>query len=215
MTNNPKRTLVSPSHAPIELGLLQSILEQDELNPSPSYPFDPSDPEAEAYFATLEQEVLETGWSIDDLTEQGKILATRVDQLWSSFSTPVAALTTDALTADLVQRFTARMPQQLLLSIAQQAQQVIARNVSLADQLVQCVQECLPNWGEEDLQVFARPLAFAMRSPDTKPLETTLQSVRSAEWTELSDVERARLSLAIARYAIAYVSSESDESSQS
>jgi hypothetical protein len=214
MTNNAKNTLVSRSHAPIELELLQSILEQDELDSSPSYPFDPSNPEAEAYFAALEQEVLESGWSMDDLTEQGKILSNRVEQLWSSFSAPVAALTTDALTAELVQRFTARMPQQLLLSIAQRAQQVIVRNVSLADQLVQCVQECLPTWGEEDLQVFARPLAFAMRSLETKPLDTTLQSVRSADWEELSDVERARLSLAIARYAIAYASSESDESSE-
>lgn len=204
MTNNPKRPLVSSIPALAELELLQIIFEMEELETEEaiSYPFNPSDPETESYFEMLEQEVLETGWSMDDLTEQGQILSDRVEQLWSAFPTSIEDLPTEALSSILSQRFAARVPQQLLQNIAQRAQQVVSQNLSLADQLVQCVQDCLPNWGEDDLQVFARPLAFAMRSPETEVLESALQSIRSASWTDLSEIEQARLSLVIARYAI-------------
>lgn len=206
MTNNPKHPLVSSFQAQAELELLQLILEEPLI-----YPYNPAEPETEAYFDALEQEVL-AGWSVEDLTEQGQVLSDRINQLWESFSTPVTVSTIDALKADLFRQFAARVPQQLLSTIAQQARQVVAENLSLADQLVQCVQVCLPNWGADDLQVFARPLAFTMRSAETEALESTLQSVRPVDWTELSDVEQARLSLAIARYAIAQISnSEASE----
>lgn len=207
MTNNPKHPLVSSFQTQAELELLQLILEEP-----PAYPFNPFESDADAYFSALEQEVLATGWSDDDLAEQGQILSERVNQLWAAFSTPVATSTADALTTDLLQRFAARVPQPLVERIVQQARQVVSLNVSLADQLVQCVQDCLPKWGEEDLQVFARPLAFAMRSAESEALESTLQSVRSMDWADLSEVEQARLSLAIARYAIAQVAaSDSDQ----
>jgi hypothetical protein len=64
------------------------------------------------------------------------------------------------------------------------------------------VQDCLPSWGEEDLQVLARPFAYAMRGSETEMLEVALRSVRCAEWADLSSIEQARLSLALARYAL-------------
>lgn len=201
MTHNPKHSLVSSFQAQAELELLQLILEEP-----PSYPYNPAEPEAEAYFAALEQEVLATGWFAEDLTAQGQVLSNRIDQLWSAFATPVVSIATDSLSAALLQRFAVRAPQDVIHRISQQAQQLVSQNLSMAEQLVQCVQGCLPQWGAEDLQVFARPLAFTMRSSEAEVLESTINSVRSVEWAELSDVEQARLSLAIARYALSQLS---------
>lgn len=172
------------------------------------YPFNPIEPEAEAYFAALEQEMLAMGWPVEELDQQGQQLSQRLDQLWATVTTPVAVVSADALSAFLQQRFAARAPKQLLTHIAQQAQQVAAQNLTLAEQLVQCVQACLPTWGADDLQVFARPLAFAMRAPEPSTMESTIDEIRSVDWEKLSQVEQARLSLAIARYALAQVSSE-------
>lgn len=203
MTHNPKHPLVSSFQAQAELELLQLILEEPV-----AYPYNPAEPETEAYFAALEQEVLATGWSVEDLTEQGQVLSRRVDQLWANFdlSTPAESVSVDSLSVTLLQQFALRAPQDVIHRISQQAQQLVTQNLSLAEQLVQCVQGCLPQWGAEDLQVFARPLAFTMRSSETEVLESTINSVRSVEWAELSDVEQARLSLAIARYALAQLS---------
>jgi hypothetical protein len=213
MTNHPNRPLGSSIPALAELELLHIIFEMEslEMEESISYPYNPSDPETESYFETLEREVLATGWSMEDLTEQGQILSDRVEQLWSAFPTAVEDSSVDELSSTLFQRFAVRVPQQLLQTIAQRAQQVVSQNLSLADQLVLCVQDCLPNWGEDDLQVFARPLAFQMRSPETEVLESTLQSIRSANWTELSEIEQARLSLVIARYAIIHAPHGDDQ----
>jgi hypothetical protein len=75
---------------------------------------------------------------------------------------------------------------------------------------VQCVQDALPNLAEDDLYVLARPLAYAMRGNDA-PIESTLERVRSIEWDALSDVEQARLSLAIARFALAELEERREE----
>lgn len=209
MTHNPKHPLVSSFQAQAELELLQLILEEPA-----SYPYNPAEPETEAYFAALEQEVLATGWSVEDLTEQGQVLSTHLNYLWSTFDAPVAAIDTDPLSAELLRRFATRAPQDLLNRISRHAHQVVAQNLSLAEQLVQCVQGCLPQWGADDLQVFARPLAFTMRSSETEVLESTISSVRSVEWAELSDVEQARLSLAIARYALAQLSFATNDNNE-
>jgi hypothetical protein len=203
MTNHPNHSLVPPFQAQAELELLQFILEEPVV-----YPFNPIEPEAEAYFAALEQEMLAMGWPVEELDQQGQQLSQRLDQLWATVTTPVAVVSADALSAFLQQRFAARAPKQLLTHIAQQAQQVAAQNLTLAEQLVQCVQACLPTWGADDLQVFARPLAFAMRAPEPSTMESTIDEIRSVDWEKLSQVEQARLSLAIARYALAQVSSE-------
>lgn len=209
MTHNPKHPLVSSFQAQAELELLQLILEEP-----PSYPYNPAEPETEAYFAALEQEVLATGWSVEDLTQQGQVLSHHLNELWSAFSIPADVVAVDSLSATLLQRFAVRAPQDVINRISQQAQQLVTQNLSLAEQLVQCVQGCLPQWGTEDLQVFARPLAFTMRSSETEVLESTINSVRSVEWAELSDVEQARLSLAIARYALAQLSSAAANNQQ-
>lgn len=173
------------SQAEAELELVQALLQADAA----TYPWNPADPKAESYFTQLEQEFDLTAWSEDEIAPRSQKLFAFVDQLWAPVS--------------LTQKFAARIPQTLLNQIAQHAQRIVSSNLSLANQLVQCVQDVLPNWGEEDLQILARPLAYAMRGDETEAIETTLTAIRAVEWIELSEVEQARLSLAVARYALA------------
>lgn len=214
MTNRPHPSFVSLLQSQAELELLHLIAEQP-VESAISYPYNPADAESDAYFEALEQEVLAAGWSTEDLNQQGQKLSQSIDQLWASLEPPVAAVAPAAsLQSELSQRFADRVPQRVLEAIVQKARQVFAQNLSLSEQLVQCVQDCLPQWEVEDLQVFARPLAYAMRAPETEALESSLRSVRMTEWAELSEVEQVRLSMAIARYTIAQLASSAHETSE-
>jgi hypothetical protein len=196
MTHDPQRPSISAFQTQAEMELLRQILQEKE-----SYLWNPASPAAASYFADLEQEVVNAGWTSEELTEQGRIFATRMEQVWATV--PVSNLATDRF-----QRLAAHLPQRLLDTIVQRTQQVVATNLSLADQLVQCVQDSLTSWDTDDLQVLARPFAYAMRGAESESLDAVLKSVRDAEWDELSSIEQARLSLAVARLAIAQNSDE-------
>ncbi|NET38222.1 MAG: hypothetical protein F6K19_40535 [Cyanothece sp. SIO1E1] len=201
MSNNPfNPQSIQSEQAQVELALLQSLLSGDR-----PYPWNPAEPESETYFAEIEQACEAPDLSVQVTANHWQTLSMQLDKLWSDVSvgaTPQESAN-PSLKAALMGRFATRMPENLLNTIARQAQQVLAANLSLSDQLVNCVQDILPAWDCEDLQVLARPLAHAMRGGDAEVLEVALRSVRFAAWTELSGVEQARLSLAIARYAIA------------
>jgi SpoVK/Ycf46/Vps4 family AAA+-type ATPase len=200
MTQDPQRPSISAFQSQAEMELLRQILQEKE-----SYLWNPASLNAASYFADLEQEVLNAGWTNEELTEQGQIFASHLEQVWATVPA------TSSLAADLFQRLSAQVPQGLLDNIVQKAQQVISANLTLADQLVQCVQDSLPSWDSDDLQVLARPFAYAMRGAESESLESVLKSVRNAEWDDLSSIEQARLSLAVARYAIAQQSSSTLE----
>lgn len=215
MTHNANRPSAFPFQAQAELELLQLMLQEDQPL---IYPWNPAAPEAEAYFEALEQEVLQIGWTTEDFVGSGQALATTLNQAWAEFdgvptvATPAVANPTTSPTV-VLRQFAAQVPQQLLDTIVQRAQQLVTTNLSLADQMVQCVQACLPNWAEEDLQVLARPYAYAMRGADTEMLESALRSMRCAAWADLSGIEQARLSLAIARYALAQMPADDNQMS--
>lgn len=204
MPNEPIRPLISAFQSQAELELLQIILQGS----TSCYPCNPAEPEAEAYFAALEQEMFQVGWTEEDFASPAELLSKQLGGLWTI--APATETASRILNTEFLQRFTAQVPHQVLSGIVQRAQQAIASNLSLADQLVQAVQDCLPNWGEEDLQVLARPFAYAMRGSETEALEVVLRSVRCAEWKDLSSIEQARLSLAVARYAIDQVATEQE-----
>ncbi|MBW4440997.1 MAG: hypothetical protein KME10_07155 [Plectolyngbya sp. WJT66-NPBG17] len=148
-----------------------------------AYPWNPADPESESFFNRIEQK-----FSIDALSESE--IGDRADAFFSHLDSLFAAPT---LETSLAQKF-ASVPQTVLNAIARHAQKLANSSATLADQLVQCVQEALPQWAEEDLQVLARPLAYSMRGEE--------QPVKSTDWAKLSETEQARLTLAIARYAL-------------
>jgi hypothetical protein len=156
-----------------------------------AYPWEPADPEAETFFNQLDEQFTWDDWENGEIERRSQAFYQKLDQLWA-----VTPLQT-ALTKKFV-----TVPQNLLRAIARQAQQLVNTSATVADQLILCVNEVLPQWAPEDLQVLARPLAYAMRSDDANPVETTLNTIRSLDWSELSELEQARMSLAIARYAI-------------
>lgn len=211
MTRHSSRPSRSQRQAQAELELLQLVLQGDADSQDPAYPWNPAT--ADQYFEALEQEVAQAGWSDEDLTEQGQIFANYLNQVWAEFEPMpvVQSSVAETVSANLFQQFAARVPQQLLNTIVERAQQVALTQLSLADKMVQCVQDCLPSLGTEDLQVLARPFAYSMRGADSEMLEVALRSVRCEAWTELSGVEQARLSLAIARYAIAQMPMQADQ----
>lgn len=214
MASDLTRISLSQHQATTELEFLQSVLSEH------SYPWlSTQDPSNTTYFETLETE-----WNQDSSEEEKSAIAATGEQffqtlehVWASADAAThlpSADTSETLTAiqsTLIEQFQERIPVELIHSLTQAIHHVASQPLSLADQLVQSVQEILPEWGVEDLQVLARPYAFAMRGPETDKLEVALRSVRYAAWTELSGVEQARLSLAIARYTLSQMPSDTSQ----
>lgn len=154
------------------------------LSKDGAYPWLPTSPTGEAMLNTLEQSFTLDDWQPEEVAQQSQAFFNQIDELWNRVPLQVA----------LTQRF-AMIPQELVAAIAHKAQQIVSSSLSLADQLVQCVQAVQINLAEEDLQMLARPYAFAMRGATPEPQARTA-------WQDLSEPERARLAFAIARCAI-------------
>lgn len=207
MASDLTRISISEQQAETELELLQVLLSNQV------YPW--SEGKADAHQQYFDH--IEAQWT-QDLSEdetsaiaaKGQDFFQQLDQAWATADAPqqstsaVAANPTplSSIQSILTEQFQDRVPTELIDTLTQKAQALASQPLSLAEQLVQSVQDILPEWGSEDLHVLARPYAFAMRGPETDKLEVALRSVRCAAWTELSGVEQARLSLAIARYTL-------------
>ncbi len=177
--------------------LMQSVLSEQ------SYPWLPA-LVAESYEADLEAAGQSLEISDDEAIAGWQGLSAQLDRLWSDV---------DILSL-LKQKFAARLPETVLVAISDRAQQLgkraaqgLSQNAQpMAAQMIACVKGTVTAIGEADLQVMARPMAFAMRSSGAEELvDATAASVRQAEWEKLSALEQAKLSLAVARYAIAQV----------
>ncbi|MEG4583624.1 hypothetical protein QUA54_00035 [Microcoleus sp. MOSTC5] len=184
-TQSPDSEYFRDSQTQAQMELLATIVQADV-----AYPWNPAQLESESYLSAVEQEfALSDSFSDSDIALKSQVLFSQLEQVW---------LTT-ALQKSLREKFT-RVPQAFLASIAQSVQNATVKYQSLADQMVECVLDILPQWDEEDLQVLARPLAYAMRDVDSEGVELVVATKRP--WAQLSEIEQARVSLAVARYAI-------------
>jgi hypothetical protein len=184
-TQPPDFQLFLDSQTQAEMELLAVVVETDT-----AYPWNPAGLESESYWNALEQEFdLSDVLSDSNIAEKSQVLFAQLDRVW----------TVTDLQKSLCQKFEI-LPQDLLASISRSVQNAVVKYQSLADRMVQCALDVLPQWAEEDLQVLARPLAYAMREVDGNAVESVMASGRP--WTELSEIERARVSLVVARYAI-------------
>ncbi len=184
----------------VETDLLQVLFEGEQ-----AYPWNPANSETAAYFADQEQAFSLETWSTEELSPRVGALFNCLNQQWARVEAVTSAATVatpDPLETTLGLRFS-MVPSDYLAAIARRARDLYATNLSLLDQLVECVREVLPTLGEDDLHVLARPLAYAMRSGEGEAIDGVLNSLRSPHWDELSEVEQARLGLAIARAALA------------
>jgi hypothetical protein len=184
-TQSPDSQYFRDSQTQVQMELLATIVQTDV-----AYPWNPAQLESESYLTALEEEfALSDSFSDSDIAQKSQVLFAQLEQVW---------LTT-ALQKSLREKF-ARVPQDFLARIAQSVQNATVKYQSLADQMVECVLDILPQWAEEDLQVLARPLAYAMREVDSEGAELVIAARRP--WAQLSEIEQARVSLAVARYAI-------------
>jgi hypothetical protein len=184
-SQSPDSQYFRDSQTQAEMELLATIVQTDV-----AYPWNPAQLESESYLTAKEQEfALSDSFSDSDIAQKSQVLFAQLEQVW---------LTT-ALQKSLREKFT-RVPQDFLARIAQSVQNATVKYQSLADQMVECVLDILPQWAEEDLQVLARPLAYAMREVDSEGAQLVMATRRP--WAQLSEIEQARVSLAVARYAI-------------
>lgn len=201
MNNQPSHSQFSSNNASseVELDLLSTIILDDI-----AYPWNPKAPESDAYFDSLEQELPLSDLLNDvEITSACQNFYSQTDKLWSIIDTQNA----------LYKKFAGFAPNNFLNKLGKIAINVVNQvnrlgsNLSLSDQLVHCVSEVLPGWDLEDLEVMARPLAYSMRGDKSDAVENTLATIEPVDWYDLSEVEQARLSLAITLYAISQVSS--------
>lgn len=188
------------THTQAKLDLLHTVLSSDE-----SYPWNPGAADSEAYLSQLEATWGEAGLSTESVAKGWQAMSQQLDIMWQSIDQAAEITTDDSVLAGLKQQFASRMPETLLSQIAQRAEEVVRSGQPLMQQLMHCVQDVLAAWDEADLQVMARPLTLAMRDGQGEMLSVALNSVREANWDELSAMEQARLGLAIARYALKQV----------
>lgn len=180
---------------------------EEDPNAHIAYPWDPTSSETEAFFNDLEAPDVFEGLPETEITHRAQSFFTQVNQLW-----PVTSLE-----ASLMERFAARAPKALLAGIARQVQQAVANtekavvesSVTLADQLIYCVRELVPSLADDDFYVLARPLAGSLRNGGLRSaIDAQLAQVPNVGWEQLSDLQQVRLSLAIARYAMAQAQSQ-------
>lgn len=190
------RAMASQIQAELELWQLLCKNERE------AYPWNPAEADSDAYFEHSEFSLFDgLDSEVEDRSQQ---FFAHLDGLWTNLSTEKASLV-----EQLMRRFAAQVPQSAIAAIAQKAEQVVSESMSLANQLMACVEEALPQLHAEDLEVLARPLAYAMRGTEADAaIEATLRTVPPVEWVSLSEIEQARLSLAVARYAIAQLQQE-------
>jgi hypothetical protein len=188
----------------VELELLEALLEADDA----TYPWNPADDESEAYFHELEQQFVMQDLLDEELTTRSHFFYEQLDTIWSKvssdsdykFNTNRSIL--ENLQQSLHTAFAAGVPQGWLNAIAQEAAEIFSAQQSIGDQLVQCVHAVLPTWAGDDLLVLARPFAYAMRSSEPENATSIINKVGNREWATLSEIEQARVSVAIAYYAL-------------
>lgn len=100
----------------------------------------------------------------------------------------------ESVVALLLRQF-AQAPQDWLEAIANRARELAHLDLAPTERLVQCVKPLLSQWSEDDLLVFARPVALAMRSQASTTTQTAI------DWEQCSAIEKARYAMNAAQCA--------------
>jgi len=194
----------------VELELLEVLLETEDA----AYPWNPADDQAETYFDELEQHFDIQDLSEEELHTRSQSFYEKLDNLWSQvascshYDCSIKVGIFNNLCENLRSTFVSGVPTGWLNMIAQKATEVVATQQSMGEQLIECVQSVLPDWCGEDLSVFARPYVYAMRSNEQKNIASIVNKVENQDWTTLSEIEQAKLSVAIAYYALRQLQTE-------
>ncbi len=124
-------------------------------------------------------------WQEEELTDRADHFFTNLQQRWDEIESPSPKLPS-------IGKFTALVPEDYLTRLVEQAEALVHQPLDALDRLVACIGPLFPRWSEEDLQVFARPYALAMR-------DTTAGEIPGPrDWQTRSEIEQIRLCAAIA-----------------
>jgi hypothetical protein len=190
-------------HSSPESDLLKLLLQANHLpdqTGSAPYDWDPQSSETEAYLQSLEQ-----AWPEDIVADYETIAPTLNKAL--DLTTNLTTVTAPTLKTMVIDRFPG-IPQSIVDHILTQIKQSGLELLTLSDQLLHCIQDLFPGWAIEDLQVLARPYAYAFRSsspsiPTTPMAERSSQgSPEAIEWNKLSDLEQIRLCFQLSKVAL-------------
>ena len=188
----------------LDLELLEALLASEDA----VYPWNPADAASEAYFDDLEQQFKWQDFSEIELMESANNFYHNLDKIWGQ-----TAAETENIRNNIVNYLQKALsnaflviPEVLLTEIAQKATVVLMVEKSASEKLVECVQTLLPNWDRDDLLVLARPFAYYMRSSEPDKLTSVIKNLENRDWSNLSEIEQAKISLAIANYALEYLS---------
>ncbi len=190
--NTPQFTHHESSEA--EADLMNCLLASSTID----YPWNPADPEAAEYYAASDSSFNLDDWSEAEISDRSQAFFSQVRDCWANSPSPEAAAISPV--AALTAKFGSRVPQQWLAKIAANVNTLAISNLEPVEQLVQSVRELLSDWATDDLLVIARPYAYAMRC--NPGVDNPDNIVRPVEWTELTELERAKLTILIAQYAL-------------
>jgi hypothetical protein len=179
----------------VQAELIDSLLTASTIN----YPWHPGSPDTADYYLEADRHFSLDDWSEAEIGQRSRSFLAKIQFCWAN--APIPELELSPLAA-LIEKFGTRVPQQWLSQIAANVSSLAANNLEPIEHLVQSVQDLLPNWATDDLLVMARPYAYAMRG------SSNLEDVKDLEWTELSELERAKLTISIAQAAIKHSTPE-------
>ena len=194
----------------LDLELLEALLASEDA----IYPWNPADVASEDYFDDLEQQFNRQDFSANKLIESANNFYHNLDKIWGQTVAETENIrnnTVNYLQKALSNAFLV-IPEVLLTEIAQKATVVLMVEKSASEKLVECVQTLLPNWDRDDLLVLARPFAYYMRSSEPDKLTSVIKELENRDWSNLSEIEQAKISLAIANYALEYLSKSNSRS---
>ncbi len=193
MPFQPEFSINSPSNAEAEAELIDCLLAATTVK----YPWHPADPDTANYYDRSDHQFSLDDWSDAEISQRSQSFFASIQSCWEE--APSAESQMNSLAA-LTAKFGARVPQQWLAQIAANVSSMATSNLEPVDRLVQSVQDLLSNWAIDDLLVMARPYAYPMRC--NPGVDHSDQIVRPLDWAELSEIERAKLIVFIAQYAI-------------
>ncbi len=188
----------NPLPSQFDLEFLSALLEPEDA----TYPWNPADEESEIYFRELEEQFAQD-FTDEELTSHSQAFYGKLDTLWSEISEcSYYKCNLANLQKTLHSVFAASVPQSWLNAIAQKASEMLNTSLTIGDQLLaECVQTVLPNCETDVLLALARRYAYDMRGLEVQNAESTITEINNREWTALSQIEQAKVSLAIAHYA--------------
>ena len=211
--NDNSEFLMHPVPSSTDLEFLSTLLEAEDN----TYPWNPGDEYSEEYFCEIEEQFAMQDVLDEEITERSRSFYKQLDNLWSqNLNTSYYKCNTKSsilinLKENLLSAFATQIPQEWLEKIALEATNTFKSRKPLGEQLVGCVQAVLPQWATEDLNVIARPYAFAMRDGKTPSTKSVLKPLNERSWSTLSEVEQAKVSLLVAYQALQELKDSSSE----